>query len=177
MIDFYGSDFSKNNKTPIVIDLDGTRGYGSSFLEEGFGGLLRMGVPYAIIKLFKDKRQMKSQELEDEIKDYIEDAYRSIKQGAAIVVEEHIPCAQYITWAIAIAGWLITLLVAWAVLRKNARNSWIGDIKKALIELEDESVTFWMGVNSNVDLLELKKLRRKIKDYSVSHGNKRIWRT
>ena len=83
------------------------------------------------------------------------------------MTEEPISCAQYITWAIAIAGWLITLFVAWAVLRKNARNSWIGDIKKALIELEDESVTFWMGVNSNVDLLELKKLRRKLKEITA----------
>ena len=78
LVDFYGSDFSKNNKTPITIDLDGTRGYGSSFLEEGFGGLLRMGVPYAIIKLFKIKTD-EEPELEDEIKDYIEDAYKSIK--------------------------------------------------------------------------------------------------
>ncbi|WP_374538535.1 STAS-like domain-containing protein [Chitinimonas taiwanensis] len=28
----------------IVIDLDGTRGYGSSFLEEAFGGLARLGI-------------------------------------------------------------------------------------------------------------------------------------
>jgi hypothetical protein len=27
----------------LLIDLDGTRGYGSSFLEEGFGGLRRKG--------------------------------------------------------------------------------------------------------------------------------------
>lgn len=29
----------------IVIDLDGARGYGSSFLEEAFGGLVRLGFP------------------------------------------------------------------------------------------------------------------------------------
>jgi len=28
----------------LVIDLDGTRGYGSSFLDEAFGGLVREGV-------------------------------------------------------------------------------------------------------------------------------------
>lgn len=29
----------------IVIEMDGARGYGSSFLEEAFGGLVRKGVP------------------------------------------------------------------------------------------------------------------------------------
>jgi hypothetical protein len=28
----------------VVVDLDGTRGYGSSFLDEAFGGLVREGV-------------------------------------------------------------------------------------------------------------------------------------
>lgn len=78
LIEFYGEDFKKNKNIPIVIDLDGTRGYGSSFLEEGFGGLLRMGVPYAIIQLFKIKTN-EEPELEDEIKFYIEDARRSMK--------------------------------------------------------------------------------------------------
>ena len=31
--------FQKN--TPIIVNFDGTRGYGSSFLEEAFGGLIR----------------------------------------------------------------------------------------------------------------------------------------
>ncbi|MFQ2188976.1 hypothetical protein [Aeromonas jandaei] len=83
------------------------------------------------------------------------------------MAEEHITLSQYITWFMAIIGWLITLIVARLVLRKNARNSWIGDIKKSLIELEDESIIFWMGPNSNTDLLELKKLRRKIKEITA----------
>lgn len=29
----------------ITVDLDGARGYGSSFLEEAFGGLVRLGFP------------------------------------------------------------------------------------------------------------------------------------
>lgn len=29
----------------VTVDLDGTMGYGSSFLEEAFGGLIRQGVP------------------------------------------------------------------------------------------------------------------------------------
>jgi hypothetical protein len=27
----------------VIVELDGTRGYGSSFLEEAFGGLVRLG--------------------------------------------------------------------------------------------------------------------------------------
>lgn len=29
--------------TAVVLEMDGTRGYGSSFLEEAFGGLVRRG--------------------------------------------------------------------------------------------------------------------------------------
>ncbi|MBH2774097.1 STAS-like domain-containing protein [Serratia marcescens] len=73
IIDFYGDDFTNNKNVSIVIDLDGTRGYGSSFLEEGFGGLIRMGVPYSIVKSLKIKTK-EEPELEDEINEYIEDA-------------------------------------------------------------------------------------------------------
>lgn len=31
------------NYDKVIIDLDGTLGYGSSFLEESFGGILRIG--------------------------------------------------------------------------------------------------------------------------------------
>lgn len=34
----------KNGEHQIVLELDGTRGYGSSFLEEAFGGLVRCGL-------------------------------------------------------------------------------------------------------------------------------------
>lgn len=29
---------------PLIVELDGTPGYGSSFLEEAFGGLIRLGL-------------------------------------------------------------------------------------------------------------------------------------
>ena len=32
---------SQNNKEELIVDLDGGYGYGSSFLEESFGGLVR----------------------------------------------------------------------------------------------------------------------------------------
>ena len=46
---FTGELFRKRHLEPhmdqdkIIIELDGTRGYGSSFLEEAFGGLVRAG--------------------------------------------------------------------------------------------------------------------------------------
>lgn len=60
----------------VVIDLDATEGYGSSFLEEAFGGLVRAGHEAATLKR---KLQFVSQEdpsLVDEILSYIDDAQR-----------------------------------------------------------------------------------------------------
>lgn len=56
----------------LTVDLDGTEGYGSSFLEEAFGGLIRDGIDSQIvrnIKFISDEEP----ELIDEIKEYIED--------------------------------------------------------------------------------------------------------
>lgn len=59
------------NHEKITIDLDGTRGYGSSFLEEAFGGLVRAGFsPGEIKNLLSFKTSDKS--LEAEILSYIE---------------------------------------------------------------------------------------------------------
>ena len=55
----------------VVISLDGARGYGSSFLEESFGGLTRRGFTAdLILQLFEFKSNDES--LIEEIKDYIE---------------------------------------------------------------------------------------------------------
>lgn len=55
----------------IRIELDGTRGYGSSFLEEAFGGAVRENFSPEIVKqtftLISD-----DQSLVEEIRDYIE---------------------------------------------------------------------------------------------------------
>lgn len=40
----------QREKGSICVDLDGTMGYGSSFLEEAFGGLIRAGVKPEIAK-------------------------------------------------------------------------------------------------------------------------------
>lgn len=68
----YGSDFSKNINNEFIVDLDGTIGYGSSFLEEGFGGLIRMGVPASIVLKIKVVSN-EEPELVGDIKEYIED--------------------------------------------------------------------------------------------------------
>lgn len=60
-------------KEKINIDLDGTRGYGSSFLEEAFGGLVRKG--FSSDEIFNSITfQTSSKSLEEEIKRYIFDA-------------------------------------------------------------------------------------------------------
>lgn len=58
----------------IRVDLDGTAGYGSSFLEEAFGGLVRKGINWQSVTALCDR--MISEEdpsLIDEIKSYVEE--------------------------------------------------------------------------------------------------------
>lgn len=57
----------------VVVELDGVRGYGSSFLEEVFGGAVRSGVP-AREMLGRVKLESKDSILVLEITKYIKDA-------------------------------------------------------------------------------------------------------
>lgn len=62
----------------LEIDLDGTEGYGSSFLEESFGGLIRVGIQPELVKNIK----IISTEQPDlllEIDDYINDAINELE--------------------------------------------------------------------------------------------------
>lgn len=57
----------------LTVNLDGTVGYGSSFLEESFGGLIREGVSDDVVRniiLISEEEP----DLIEEIKEYIEDA-------------------------------------------------------------------------------------------------------
>lgn len=56
----------------VIVDLDGARGYGSSFLEEAFGGLIRSGLPKDLVRKIQIKASNLS--LRAEIYDYIEKA-------------------------------------------------------------------------------------------------------
>ncbi len=61
----------------VVVELDGTVGYGSSFLEEAFGGLVRsLDLPAEVVL---DRVTIKSSDtsLGDEIRQYIVDAGRA----------------------------------------------------------------------------------------------------
>lgn len=85
--DFSGQDFRKNillpklkevidKKEKLEIDLDGTAGLGTSFLEESFGGLIRIdNIQYqdiidTLIFISND-----DPEYIDEIKNYLKEAY------------------------------------------------------------------------------------------------------
>lgn len=60
----------------LIIDLDGTAGYGTSFLEEAFGGLIRVECfSYDEIKKTLDFISDEDPEYIDEIWGYIEDAH------------------------------------------------------------------------------------------------------
>lgn len=55
----------------VVVRLDGTVGYGSSFLEEAFGGIVRSGVFSADELLSKLSFESSDTSLVDEIREYI----------------------------------------------------------------------------------------------------------
>jgi hypothetical protein len=56
----------------LVVDMDGARGYGSSFLEEAFGGLIRIGLSKELVRRIQIKAANAS--LRAEIYDYIDKA-------------------------------------------------------------------------------------------------------
>lgn len=60
----------------VIVDLDETDGYGTSFLEESFGGLIRNdGIPYNEII---DRLEIISKEeeyLKDDVYEYLKDAH------------------------------------------------------------------------------------------------------
>ncbi|MFC7047976.1 STAS-like domain-containing protein [Emcibacter nanhaiensis] len=79
-----GEEFREDLLEPLVqeyeklkIDLDGVEGYGSSFLEEAFGGLVRANIlPYETIK---NRIELVTQDdfLKVEIQSYMEDANKA----------------------------------------------------------------------------------------------------
>lgn len=74
LIEKHGSD--------IIIDLDGTAGYGSSFLEETFGGLIRSGVdPQIVLQICSKIVSQDDESLPVEITGYVEDAIKAKNEG------------------------------------------------------------------------------------------------
>lgn len=55
----------------VRVELDGARGYGSAFLEEAFGGLVRLGYPVDEVKAAFELTS-EDHSLIDEINEYIE---------------------------------------------------------------------------------------------------------
>lgn len=64
----------------VTVILDGARGYGSSFLEEAFGGLVRKGYSSDIVSS-KILIISKDPTLKMEINDYIKNALRGVEDG------------------------------------------------------------------------------------------------
>ena len=62
----------QDSSQKLVIEFDGARGYGSSFLEEAFGGLVRAGID---AKELFDRIELRSADkiLIEEIRTYVED--------------------------------------------------------------------------------------------------------
>ncbi len=85
--DYSGQEFRKQILAPklklaisenatLIVDLDGTAGYGTSFLEEAFGGLIRVDkIPYNDITRTLDYISDEDPSYIDEIKKYLKDAH------------------------------------------------------------------------------------------------------
>lgn len=84
-----GEDFRETVLAPaimqqggdITIDLDGTAGYGSSFLDEAFGGLVRTGqaTPSQARQISENLKCKDDPSYILEIRDYIEDAIKDLE--------------------------------------------------------------------------------------------------
>lgn len=85
--DYPGIDFRENilypklleaikKKEKLVIDLDGTAGLGTSFLEESFGGLIRVNkLEFSIINEFIEFISIEDEDYIDEINEYLKEAH------------------------------------------------------------------------------------------------------
>ena len=59
----------------LFIDLDGTAGYGTSFLEEAFGGLIREdNIPYDVIVSIVEFKSDEEEYLIEDIQEYLKEA-------------------------------------------------------------------------------------------------------
>jgi len=67
---------AKNTKQKLIVDLDGTDGYATSFLESAFGGLARIYESREILETMAFKSNEEPY-LEMEIKQYIKEARKT----------------------------------------------------------------------------------------------------
>ncbi|MCH5486764.1 STAS-like domain-containing protein [Pseudomonas syringae] len=68
-------ELRENPGVKLRVILDGTAGYGSSFLEEAFGGLVRLGIPANTIRdIVANLVSEEDPSLIEEIKEYVDEA-------------------------------------------------------------------------------------------------------
>lgn len=78
-----------NPSERIVVNLDGTAGYGSSFLEESFGGLIRCGIPYErVIDICQNIISSEDDSLIEEIFEYVNEAHEHLEFGDSDRIQE-----------------------------------------------------------------------------------------
>lgn len=69
------------NNENFIVDLDGTAGYGTSFLEESFGGLIRINnLDYNAIMKYMIIISEEEDYLIEDVNDYLIDAYEESKK-------------------------------------------------------------------------------------------------
>lgn len=65
----------------VSINFDGVFGYGSSFLEEAFGGLVRKGLDIKKIESLKNNLLSTDPTIKKEVTQYLNDALAEAKRG------------------------------------------------------------------------------------------------
>ncbi|WP_295872671.1 STAS-like domain-containing protein [uncultured Zhongshania sp.] len=78
-LETYLLPLAKEHGASLIVDLDDTAGYGSSFLEEAFGGLVRKGIPKDVaIAIGENLISEEDPTLLGEIRAYIEDSINEL---------------------------------------------------------------------------------------------------
>ena len=68
-------------KISFEVNLDGTAGYGTSFLEESFGGLIRANkLEYQDIVKYMILISKEEEYLKEDVREYLNDAYEETKK-------------------------------------------------------------------------------------------------
>lgn len=83
--------------------------------------------------------------------------------------------SQYMTWALVLFGWVLTILIAVVQHKKNCKaskeanyNEWVREFREKLESLEHEALSFWTTNTQDLsDAITISKLSRNVKEITT----------